>query len=205
MIHIIMNIYNIPRIIILIISFVLLGFSFLLSNVYAKEYVNEEFGIKFEYPDEWELTTANENLSSFHAEYDEILLANFHADPDPNIFNFVSLAAYTNMTNPDEFLKINKKELNTNEKANIEILDIKKYNNIRGESTMLIKTMNTPLLTKSERDFASLPSSPNEITYILFYEDGTGYKITFSFPPHIAYKYQDDVFSISLQIRNNKM
>jgi hypothetical protein len=72
--------------------------------------VNEEFGIKFEYPEEWKLTTANENLSSFHAEDDEILLANFHADPDPSIFSFVSVAAYTNMTNPDEFLEIFKKE-----------------------------------------------------------------------------------------------
>ena len=177
-----------------------------INQIDAKEFINEEFGIKFDYPDEWELTRANENLSSFHAEYDEILLANFHADPDPNIFNFVSLAAYTNMTNSDEFLKIIKKELNTNDKANIEILDIKKYNNIRGDSTMSIKTMHTPLLTKSERDFASLPSSsPNEITYIIFYEDGTGYKITFSFPLDIAYKYQDDVFSIVSQIRNNKM
>ena len=200
-----MNIYNIPRETLLVISFVLLGFSFLLSNVYAKVYVNEEFGIKFEYPDEWKLTTANENLSSFHAEDDEILLANFHANPDPIIFNFVSLAVYANMTNPDEFLKIIKKELNTIETANIEILDMKKYNNIRGESTMLIKTMYTPLLTKSERDFASLPPSPNERTYILFYEDGTGYKITYSFPSDIAYKYQDDVLSIVYQIRDNKM
>jgi hypothetical protein len=177
-----------------------------INQIDAKEFINEEFGIKFDYPDEWELTRANENLSSFHAEYDEILLANFHADPDPNIFNFVSLAAYTNMTNSDEFLKIIKKELNTNDKANIEILDIKKYNNIRGDSTMSIKTMHTPLLTKSERDFASLPSSsPNEITYIIFYEDGTGYKITFSFSLDIAYKYQDDVFSIVPQIRDNKM
>ena len=174
-----------------------------INQIDAKEFINEEFGIKFDYPDEWELIRANENLSSFHAEYDEIVLANFHADPDPNIFNFVSLAAYTNMTNSDEFLKIIKKELNTNDKANIEILDIKKYNNIRGDSTMSIKTMHTPLLTKSERDFAS--SSPNEITYILFYEDGTGYKITFSFPLDIAYKYQDDVFSIVPQIRDNKM
>jgi hypothetical protein len=70
---------------------------------------------------------------------------------------------------------------------------------------MSIKTMHTPLLTKSERDFPSLPSSPNEITYIIFYEDGTGYKITFSFPLDIAYKYQDDVFSIVPQIRDNKM
>ena len=200
-----MNIYNIPRETLLVISFVLLGFSFLLSNVYAKIYVNEEFGIKFEYPDEWKLTTENENLSSFHAEDDEILLANFHADPDPIIFNFVSLAVYANMTNPDEFLKLIKKELNTIETANIEILDMKKYNNIRGESTMLIKTMYTPLLTKSERDFASLPPSPNERTYILFYEDGTGYKITYSFPSDIAYKYQDDVLSIVYQIRDNKM
>jgi hypothetical protein len=200
-----MNIYNIPRETLLVISFVLLGFSFLLSNVYAKIYVNEEFGIKFEYPDEWKLTTTNENLSSFHAEDDEILLANFHADPDPIIFNFVSLAVYANMTNPDEFLKLIKKELNTIETANIEILDMKKYNNIRGESTMLIKTMYTPLLTKSERDFASLPPSPNERTYILFYEDGTGYKITYSFPSDIAYKYQDDVLSIVYQIRDNKM
>jgi len=200
-----MNIYNIPRETLLVISFVLLGFSFLLSNVYAKVYVNEEFGIKFEYPDEWKLTTANENLSSFHAVDDEILLANFHADPDPIIFNFVSLAVYANMTNPDEFLKLIKKELNTIETANIEILDMKKYNNIRGESTMLIKTMYTPLLTKSERNFASLPPSPNERTYILFYEDGTGYKITYSFPSDIAYNYQDDVLSIVYQIRDNKM
>ncbi len=200
-----MNIYNVPRETLIFISFVLLGFSFLLSNVYAKVYVNEEFGIKFEYPDEWKLTTANENLSSFHAVDDEILLANFHADPDPSIVNFVSLAVYANMTNPDEFLKLIKKELNTNETANIEILDMKKYNNIRGESTMLIKAMYTPLLTNSERDFASLTQSPNERTYILFYEDGTGYKITYSFPSDIAYNYQDDVLSIVSQIRDNKM
>ena len=200
-----MNNYNITREILVVISFVLLGFSFLLSNVYAKVYVNEEFGIKFEYPDEWKLTTANENLSSIHAEDDEILLANFHADPDPSIFNFVSLAVYANMTNPDEFLKLIKKELNANETANIEILDIEKYNNIRGESTMLIKVMYTPLLTKSERDLVSLPSLPNEKTYILFYEDRTGYKITYSFPSDIAYKYQDDVLSIVSQIRDNKM
>jgi hypothetical protein len=198
-----MNIYNITLGILLVISFILLGFSFLLSNIYAKEYVNEEFGIKFEYPNGWELTTAKENLSSFNAEYEETLLANFHADPDPNIFNFVSLVAYTNMTNPDEFLNIFKKELN--EKTNIEILDIKKYNNIRWQSTILIKTIHTPLLTKSERDFASLPSTPNEITYILFYKDGTGYRITYSLPLDIAYKYQDDVLSIVSQIRDNKM
>lgn len=200
-----MKIYNISRVILLVISFVLLGFSFLLSNVYAKEYVNEEFGIKFEYPDEWKLTTANENPSSFHAEDKEILLANFHANPDRSIFNFVSLAAYTNMTNPDEFLKIFKKELNTNEKANIEILDIKKYTSVRGQSTILIKTIYTPIQTESLSDFASSSSSSNEITYILFYEDETGYKITYSLPPNIAYKYQDDVFSIVSQIRDNKM
>ena len=188
----------------LVISFVLLGFSFLLSNVYAKVYVNEEYGIKFEYPDEWKLTTANENLSSFHAEDDEILIANFHADPDPSIFNFVSLAVYANMTNPDEFLKLIKKELNTNETTNIEILDMKKYNNVIGESTILIKTIHTPLLTKSERDFDSLPASPNERTYLLFYLDGTGYKIIYSFSSDLAYKYQDDILSIVSQIRDNK-
>ena len=199
-----MNISNITREILVAISFALLGFSFLLSNVYAKVYVNEEFGIKFEYPHEWKLTTGNENLLSLHVEDDEILLANFHIDPDPSILNFVSLAVYANMTNPDEFLKLIKKELNTNETANIEILDIEKYNNIRGESTMLIKAMYTPLLTKSER-VVSLPSLPNERTYILFYEDRTGYKITYSFPSDIAYKYQDDVLSIVSQIRDNKM
>ena len=166
--------------------------------------MNEEFGIKFEYPDEWKLTTANENLSSFHAEDDEILLANFHANPDPSIFNFVSLAAYTNMTNPDEFLEIFKKELNTTKKANIEVLDIKKYNNVRGQPTILIKTIYTPIQTESLSDFAS-SSSSNEVTYILFYEDKTGYKITYSLPTDIAYKYQDDVFSIVSQIRDNKM
>ena len=200
-----MKIYNISRVILLVISFVLLGFSFLLSNVYAREYVNEEFGIKFEYPDEWKLTTANDNLSSFHAEDEEILLANFHADPDPSIFNFVSVAAYTNMTNPDEFLETFKKGLNTKEKANIEILDIKKYTNVRAQSTILIKTINTSIQTESLSDFASSSSSSNEIIYILFYEDETGYKITYSLPPDIAYKYQDDVISIVSQIRDNKM
>src|SRR5919112_5720446 len=172
-----MKIFSISRVLLLVISCVLLGFSFLLSNVYAREYVNEEFGIKFEYPDEWKLiTTANGNLSSFHAEENEILLANFHADPDPSIFNFVSVAAYTNMTNPDEFLETFKKGLNTKEKANIEILDIKKYSNVRAQSTILIKTIYTSIQTKSLSDFAS-SSSSNEITYILFYEDDTGYKI----------------------------
>ena len=201
-----MNIYNITLGILLVISFILLGFSFLLSNIYAKEYVNEEFGIKFEYPNGWELTTAKENLSSFNAEYEETLLANFHADPDPSIFNFVSVAVYTNMTNPDEFLKIFKKELNTNEKTNIEILDTTKYTNVRGQSTLLIKTIYPSNQTESFSEFASSSSSSsNEITYILFYEDETGYKITYSLPPDIAYKYQDDVFSIVSQIRDNKM
>jgi|GEM_PF-1146902 len=203
-----MKIYNISRVILLIIPFVLLGIFFLLSNVYAKEYVNEEFGIKFEYPDEWKLTTANENLSLFHAKDDGILLANFHSNPDPSIFNFVSVAVYTNMTNPDEFLKIFKKELNTNEKTNIEILDTTKYTNVRGQSTILIKTIYPSNQTESFSEFASSSSSSsssNEITYILFYEDETGYKITYSLPPDIAYKYQDDVFSIVSQIRDNKM
>jgi hypothetical protein len=203
-----MKIYNISKVILLVISFVLLGIFFLLSNVYAKEYVNEEFGIKFEYPDEWKLTTANENLSLFHAEDDGILLANFHSNPDPSIFNFVSVAVYTNMTNPDEFLKIFKKELNTNEKTNIEILDTTKYTNVRGQSTILIKTTYPSNQTESFSEFASSSSSSsssNEITYILFYEDETGYKITYSLPPDIAYKYQDDVFSIVSQIRDNKM
>ncbi|HEY5737779.1 MAG TPA: hypothetical protein VIS28_05815 [Nitrososphaeraceae archaeon] len=199
-----MKIYNSSQVTLSVISFILLGIFFLISNVYAKEYVNEEFGIKFEYPDEWKLTTANENLSSFHAEDDEILLANFHADPDPSIFNFVSVAAYTNMTNPDEFLEIFKKELNTTKKANIEVLDIKKYTNVRGQPTILIKTIYTPIQTESLSDFAS-SSSSNEVTYILFYEDKTGYKITYSLPTDIAYKYQDDVFSIVSQIRDNKM
>ncbi len=198
-----MKIYNCSGVTLTVISFVLLGIFFLLSNVYAKEYVNEEFGIKFEYPDEWKLTTANENLSSFHAEDDEKLLANFHADPDPSIFNFVAVAAYTNMTNLHEFLESFKKELNTNKKANIEVLDIKKYTNVRGQPTILIKTIYTPIQTKSPSDFAS--SSSNEVTYILFYEDKTRYKITYSLPTDIAYKYQDDVLSIVSQIRDNKM
>jgi len=201
-----MKIYNSSEVTLTVISFVLLGIFFLLSNVYAKEYVNEEFGIKFEYPDEWKLTTANENLSSFHAEDDEKLLANFQTDPDPSIFNFVSVAAYTNMTNPDEFLESFKKELNTNKKANIEVLDIKKYTNVRGQPTILIKTIYTPIQTESLSDFASSSSSSsNEVTYILFYEDKTGYKITYSLPTDIAYKYQDDVLSIVSQIRDNKM
>ena len=199
-----MKIYNSSGVTLTVISFVLLGIFFLLSNVYAKEYVNEEFGIKFEYPDEWKLTTANENLSlSFHAEDDEKLLANFQADPDPSIFNFVSVAAYTNMTNPDEFLELFKKELNTNKKANIEVLDIKKYTNVRGQPTILIKTIYTPIQTESLSDFAS-SSSSNQVTYILFFEDKTGYKITYSLPTDIAYKYQDDVLSIVSQIRDNK-
>jgi len=82
---------------------------------------------------------------------------------------------------------------------------MKKYNNIRGESTVLIKEMYTPLLRKSEIDSVSFPQSPNERMYILFYEDGTSYKITYSFPSDIAYKYQDDVLSIVSQIRDNKM
>ena len=201
-----MKIYNSSRVTLTVISFVLLGIFFLISNVYAKEYVNEEFRIKFEYPDEWKLTTANENLSSFHAEDDEKLLANFQPDPDPSIFNFVSVAAYTNMTNPDEFLEVFKKELNITKKANIEVLDIKKYTNVRGQPTILIKTIYTPIQTESLSDFASSSSSSsNQVTYILFYEDKTGYKITYSLPTDIAYKYQDDVLSIVSQIRDNKM
>jgi hypothetical protein len=71
----------------------------------------------------------------------------------------------------------------------------------------LIKTIYTPIQTESLSDFASSSSSSssNEVTYILFYEDKTGYKITYSLPTDIAYKYQDDVLSIVSQIRDNKM
>ena len=84
-------------------------------------------------------------------------------------------------------------------------MDIKKYTNVRGQPTILIKTIYTPIQTESLSDFASSSSSSNEITHILFYEDETGYKITYSLPPDIAYKYQDDVISIVSQIRDNKM
>lgn len=194
---IIMNIYTI--ILVLVICFVFLGLS---SNVYAKEYVNEKYDIKFEYPDEWELTTTNETVS-FFGEYERILLANFYPDPDPNISNFVSLTIYTNITNPDNFLKIVRNELNTDdidEKGDTKILNIKKYKNIRGDSTLLIKTIYTPKLIELPGD---LDPSHEERTYMFFHEDGIGYKIIYSLPLDIAYKYQDDVFSIAQQIRDN--
>lgn len=190
-----MNIYTI--ILVIVIFFVFLGLS---SNVYAKEYVNEKYDIKFEFPDEWELTTTNE-MVSFHGEYDKILLANFYANPDPNISNFVSLTIYINITNPDNFLKIVRNELNTDDKGYTEILDIKKYKNVRGDSTLLIKTIYTPKLIGL---LGEVDSSHDERTYILFYKGGIGYKIIYSLPLDIAYKYQDDVFSIVQQIRDNK-
>ncbi|MFB5600496.1 MAG: hypothetical protein ACE5SW_09750 [Nitrososphaeraceae archaeon] len=193
-----MNIYTIVLVVVIFIVF--LGLS---SNVYAKEYVNEEYDIKFEYPDEWGLTKTNETVS-FFGEYDRILLANFYPVPDPNISNFVSLTIYTNITNPDNFLKIVRNELNTDdldEKGDTEILNIKKYKNIRGDSTLLIKTIYTPKLIGLPED---VDSSHDERTYMFFHEDRIGYKIIYSLPLDIAYKYQDDVFSIVQQIRDNK-
>ena len=124
-----------------------------------------------------------------------------YPDPDSNDLNFVSLVIYTNVTNPDLFLNEFKKELNSNKEANIDVLNIKKYNNIRGQLTLLIKTIYTPISTGALSDF-DLTSS--EIMHILFHEDGIGYKITYSLPLDLAYKYQNDVFSIALQIRDNK-
>ena len=189
----------------MIICFVIatvLVIAFLVSliPIYAKEYVKKEYEIRFNYPDEWELTTKNE-MVSFSDEYNEILLAIFSADPDPNISNFVSLTIYTNMTNSNEFLNIIRNELNTDEKGDTEILDTKKYKNVRGDSTLLIKTLYTPKLTVSPGNFES---KSDERTFIVFHEDEIGYKIIYSMPLGIAYKYQDDVFSIVQQIRNNK-
>lgn len=186
-----MNLY------LIIIVFIIL---FLVSTIpiNAKEYVNEKYGIKFEYPDEWELQP-NKNLSLDIK--NKISLVNLYPDPDSNNLNFLSLVIYNNVTNPDVFLNEFKKELYINKEANIDVLNIKKYKNIRGQSTLLIKTIYTPIATGSLSDF-DLTSS--EIMHILFQEDGIGYKITYSLPLDLAYKYQNDVFSIALQIRDNK-
>ena len=48
-----------------------------INQIDAKEFINEEFNIKFEYPDEWKLETYTRQAATFGIEYDQIPVVGF--------------------------------------------------------------------------------------------------------------------------------
>lgn len=68
-----------------------------INQIDEKEFINEQFNIKFEYPDEWKTELLIHKTATFEIEYDEISIVSFNIDPEPPIFNFIILTAYTNI------------------------------------------------------------------------------------------------------------
>ncbi|MGD1835022.1 MAG: hypothetical protein ACPKQO_04805 [Nitrososphaeraceae archaeon] len=162
-----------------------------IDNSYGAEFVNEKYDIKFEYPDEWEFKEYD--IKSYGIEYDKITIAGFLPNPDPKAhYNFVAIKLYTDMLNLDEFVKIVKNEMLTDEGADVNIKDIIEYD----KPVVVIYTDYTPI-TKH------IPSSTNEKNHMLFHRDGKGYDVSFSLPPDLVKKYIQDVLLIPSQITNN--
>jgi hypothetical protein len=170
-----------------------------INQIDAKEFINEEFNIKFDYPDEWK--SLKPEKANFGIDYDKKPIAIFYPDPNPAVeFNFVSLTVYTNMANLDQFEKTIRKELLTDEEAKQDILDIKKYKLNSGVLFVLIDTLYTPILTGVMSQFTA-PS--DERNYILFHKDNIGYNIAFSMPKEIENKYANNIHTIMNQIQGN--
>ncbi|MGD1835006.1 MAG: hypothetical protein ACPKQO_04725 [Nitrososphaeraceae archaeon] len=164
-----------------------------INDVYGAEFVNEEFDIKFEYPDGWKLISYENKTSGI--EYDKIGIVSFNPVPDPTVkHNFVQLDIYTDMPNLEQFVKTVKKELISNNNAEIQIQDIVKYS----EYVVGIYANYTPILKQS-----GLSSDIQERVYWLFQRDGIGYNLSFSLPPFLYDKHLNPILSIPSQIINN--
>jgi hypothetical protein len=154
--------------------------------VEAKEYVNEEYNIKFEYPDEWKMF---ETLTIDNGkEYDKIIVGSLRPEPkapftysnqDPEI----SITTFSNMPNLDIFVKAVEKEL-ISVSENIFKKDQINQSNI--QFTIISQSVDAPNL-----------GGYSENHYILFHEGDTGYTLTYSVPPEKKDLYRNDVLKLA--------
>ena len=163
-----------------------------INQIDAKEFINEEFNIKFEYPDEWKSVTLP--MSNFGIEYDAIPIAIFYPNPDPAAeFNYVSLTTYTNMVNLDQFEKTIRQELVTPVGLKYDIVDINKH---QLDSGVIFVAIHTLYITASGDPL-------QQRNHILFHKDNIGYEIEYTLPIEIATKYATNIHNIINQIKGN--
>lgn len=172
-----------------------------INQIDAKEFINEEFNVKFVYPDEWKSEPlTGKKTTTFGIEYDETIIAILDIDPKPPILNYLILTAYTNMASLDQFEKTIRQKLLTDEEVNHNILDINTYvQNDSGIPFVFIKTLYTPIMTGSLAQF----TSTIERDYLLFHKDNIGYEIMYSLTPDLQSKYADNIHNIIKQIKGN--
>lgn len=76
----------------------------------AKEFTNQEYNIKFEYPDEWEQDV--DGVTEYRVDYDKNFIVCFIAkDVDPAFLGKVTLKTYTNIPDIEYFEKVVRTEL----------------------------------------------------------------------------------------------
>ena len=172
-----------------------------INQIDAKEFINDEFDIKFDYPDEWKSDSlTGKKATTFGIEYDETIIAILDIDPKPPILNYLILKAYTNMASLDQFEKTIRQKLLTDEEVNHNILDINTYvQNDSGIPFVFIETLYTPIMTGSMAQFAFTI----ERDYLLFHKDNIGYEIMYSLTPDLQSKYADNIHNIIKQIKGN--
>lgn len=162
------------------------------QQVYAlKQYTNEEYNIKFQYPEEW-MQLSYIPSKEFEIEYDKIYLPELWMDVKNNAYENMQIILYTDEPNSKEFVKIIKKEVLYDPRTDFHIQDITYMTQTGLQSAMIYINYQDPLTGLSfNRD------------YILFANDGIGYAIKYVSEPHNTDKYLDNVLNITNQIINN--
>src|SRR5215207_7706156 len=96
--------------------FEITGVLFVLMNIIgihqidAKVFTNQQYNIKFEYPDEWEQDV--DGISEYNVKYGKNFIVRFIAkDADPAFLGKVTLIAYSNIPNIKYFEHIVRTEL----------------------------------------------------------------------------------------------
>ena len=167
-------------------------FLYVSPQVYAlKEFVNDEYNIKFQYPEDWmqlQYTTSKE----FEVEYDRIYLPELWMEVKINDYENMQIILYTDMPNLKEFVKTIKKEVIYDPIVENNIQDIK-YMNQTGLQSAIINTNHLDPLTGLSFN----------LDYILFDKNGVGYAIKYVSTPQNTDKYLNNVLNITNQIMSD--
>lgn len=187
---------------ILILVFVVIAVQ---QQVYAlKEYVNDEYNIKFQYPDEWHIIDREEEVMEIGSDITIILIAlrteqkeGEYIIEEPAIF----IQVYPDIVYPDinDLKQLSKHVQRELLKDNLyDIIDYKKKDN--GDTQYI----NITYQTTPKIDYGKLIA-----TDYLFYNENTGYRISYSASPDLVtanknnQKIMNEIFENITQSVNN--
>ena len=128
----------------------------------------------------------------FEVEYDRIYLPELWMEVKINDYENMQIILYTDVPNLKEFVKIIKKEVLYDPRADNHIRDIKYMNNT-GLQYAIINT-------NHQDPFTGLYFN---LDYILFAKNEIGYAIKYVSEPHNTHKYLNNVLNITNQIISN--